>query len=894
MFKLLIRYSSLSLLSVLFLFTRVNSQNVTGGEISYKFLYRSGGEFPMNHYHVTIKLYKECQDIEGDLPSSVPLSVARINPDPVIPHYDGGTLYTHVPLTDFHITKADQNSCNPNQQPICYYVAEYSQDIGFLEDWGEYYLYVQSDVRKSGAFNNVSTDGIGKLSAGVMGYTITARIPGMLFTNIVTQPSSPVFKKEYPLILCAGQPFQYDFSAVDPDGDELSYAFVPAYQGYIYVTPRYPATADKPPFFFLFYYAAFSGASPLGSSVTLDPSSGRISGIAPPVPGKYLVAVEVTKTRNGTVVTRHRKEIQFIFSNCFYPRAQLDSTYKNCKGLDIKFSNYSTGNISKYFWDFGDPSTNADTSNLQEPSYHYPAPGTYTVKLLLNKGTTLCKDSAFATVIVDSGLNADFSALKSIAVCNQALYNFTNLSTQGINPINSYAWDFGEPSVTNDVSSMASPTYLYPTEGPKAVRLIIKNTLGCSDTAFKTIQASKSLLKAPPDTTICNLDNVPLNAFTNGYPGTFSWSPNYRISSLTSQSPLVNPQVDTTYYVTFTDATGCVTTDSVLVKVRSTVKIKIIQGDTTICRLDTIPITATHDGLNVTWRPAGYVTPVSPDGSQVNAFPYTTGDLIATAHFGSCIAEDTVFIKVVAQPQVTISSDTSVCLGAPVYLQATGGAFYLWAPASTLDDPLSPTPIAHPVAPTTYTVSVYDTLGCPKHTMATVRVNTFQGLIAIAEKDTMVVFGEPVQLNSNGGQYYHWSPSTWLSDPNISNPVARPMNDIVYTLRVSNDDGCADSTKVHIRAFKDADIYVPTAFTPNNDGLNDIFRVFPISFSLTELKIFDRWGNIVFATSDYTRGWDGKRNGIDVASGVYVWMASGKNIKTGAIVLKKGTITIIR
>jgi gliding motility-associated-like protein len=173
-------------------------------------------------------------------------------------------------------------------------------------------------------------------------------------------------------------------------------------------------------------------------------------------------------------------------------------------------------------------------------------------------------------------------------------------------------------------------------------------------------------------------------------------------------------------------------------------------------------------------------------------------------------------------------------------------------------------------------------------------VTTFQGLIAYAEKDTMVVFGEPIQLYSSGGLYFHWSPATWLSDANISNPIARPMNDIVYTLRVSDDNGCADSTDVRIKAFKDADIYVPTAFTPNNDGLNDLFKVFPVSFSLSELKIFDRWGNTVFATKDYTKGWDGKRNGIDLGTGVYVWVASGKNLKTGATVSKKGTITLIR
>ena len=591
---------------------------------------------------------------------------------------------------------------------------------------------------------------------------------------------------------------------------------------------------------------------------------------------------------------RHRKEIQFLFSNCTWPRAQLDSTYKNCKSTTINFTNYSTGQISKYFWDFGDPSTNADTSNLAQPSWHYATPGIYQVKLFLNKGTTLCKDSAFANVIVDSGLNASFDSRRSLSVCNEALYDFTNLSTAGANPISGFSWDFGEPTVTTDFSIVQDPSYLYPTDGHKMVRLIIKNDIGCADTAYKIVQAFESLMQAPNDTIVCNLDTIALQTNTNGYPGSFSWTPNYNISSLNSPAPLVHPQTDTTYYVTFTDTTGCVTRDSVFVKVRDSVAISIDNIDTTICRLDTLLVSATHDGLSVTWQPAASVIPVNPDGSVVHAFPFTTGDLIATAHFGSCFSEDTIRIKVVPQPQVTISDDTTVCLGAPVYLQANGGAFYLWAPAATLDNPLLSNPVAHPKSNTIYTVSVYDTLGCPKHTMATVKVTTFRGLIAIAEKDTMVVMGEPVQLSGTGGQYYHWSPSSWLSDPNIANPVARPFDDIVYTLTISNDDNCTDSARVKIRAFKDPDIYVPTAFTPNNDGLNDLFKVYPVGFFLKDLKIYDRWGGLLFMTTDPAKGWDGKNKGEVLAAGTFVWVATGTNKKTGAPVFKKGQITLIR
>jgi gliding motility-associated-like protein len=158
----------------------------------------------------------------------------------------------------------------------------------------------------------------------------------------------------------------------------------------------------------------------------------------------------------------------------------------------------------------------------------------------------------------------------------------------------------------------------------------------------------------------------------------------------------------------------------------------------------------------------------------------------------------------------------------------------------------------------------------------------------------MVVQGEPVQLQGYGGQYYQWKPASWLSNSSVSNPVARPLDDILYTMIISNDDNCTDSATVKIRAFKDPDIYVPTAFTPNSDGLNDLFRVVPVGFILTELKIFDRWGNIVFVTRDETKGWDGTFRGQPLATGTFIWVATGKNKKTASIVNKKGQITLIR
>lgn len=865
----------------------VRSQTVAaGGEIGYKFLrVQIVGDNAFNVYLITVKVYKECVET-ASLPFSVSLDFYINSSQANYPSLGNKTLQK----TNSYITSQYPNSCSSPNERICYQVGVYAGEVFLPTILNDILAAYQDGDRKLDGFVNIATNNPLKLSPGVMGFTFTTNIPGRMVADNGPYSSSPVFNIEYPLILCTNDFFQYNFSATDPDDDSLSYSFAPAFQGYDYVTG---GVAGHPPFKLIKYKIGFSPSSPFGSTVAIDPRTGIISGTAPPVPGRYAAVVLITEYRNKKAISTHRKEMQFIFKNCTWPFAQLDSTYKNCNSLNIQFTNHSGGPIQTYFWDFGDPTSDADTSNIKEPNYTYPGPGVYTAKLLINKGTNLCKDSAFCTVIVDNGMTADFTIQRTPGICNIASYDFTSTSTQGANPITKWYWDFGDRSTQTDVSILPNPTYIYGSEGLKTIMLIVGNAIGCSDTAFKTLNIYKTLLHAPNDTTTCYLDTIRLNA-TTGHTGTYTWSPNYNISSLNIADPLVSPAVNTIYYVTFTDTTGCTATDSVEIIVRTTVNMSIPYSDTTICKGDKFEITSIHDGLNVTWQPVNAVTTISADGSIASIHPLNTMAIIATSHVGSCNNSDTINIRVVPPPNVTISEDTSVCYGAPVYLQATGGSHYEWKPAEFLNNPNIPIPVANPFHDIIYTVFVSDTLGCPKVITRSVKITTFRGLFAKAGVDTMIVEGEPVQLTGNGGSHYQWLPSTYLSDANIANPVARPIADITYLLRISDDKNCVDFDSVKIRTFKEPDIYVPNAFTPNGDGKNDLFYVFPVGFSLDYLKIFDRWGNLVFVTADYTKGWDGTFNGKQLNSAAFVWVATGKNKKTDQPVIKKGSIMLIR
>jgi gliding motility-associated-like protein len=155
--------------------------------------------------------------------------------------------------------------------------------------------------------------------------------------------------------------------------------------------------------------------------------------------------------------------------------------------------------------------------------------------------------------------------------------------------------------------------------------------------------------------------------------------------------------------------------------------------------------------------------------------------------------------------------------------------------------------------------------------------------------------GQSVQLFvTGGGTTFQWSPAQWLNDPSIKNPIAKPLQDIMYTVTVSNDAGCidVDSVLIHIKTFNG--LYVPSAFTPGNDGLNDILKPFVgVEYTLSEFSVFNRWGQKVFSTSQNGKGWDGKSNGQPQGTGVYIWLIKVTD-QQKKVIEKKGTVTLIR
>ncbi len=165
---------------------------------------------------------------------------------------------------------------------------------------------------------------------------------------------------------------------------------------------------------------------------------------------------------------------------------------------------------------------------------------------------------------------------------------------------------------------------------------------------------------------------------------------------------------------------------------------------------------------------------------------------------------------------------------------------------------------------------------------------------ANAGNDTTVIVNTPLQLQATGGGVYSWSPAIGLNNPTIQNPIAILEDDTKYFLTVTTAEGCTDVDEINITVFKGSAVYVPTGFTPNGDGLNELLRPFCVGIKKLEyFSVYNRWGGLVYNTKTIGAGWNGTIKGSRQSSGVYVWKVKAIDF-AGKVYDMKGTTTLIR
>jgi gliding motility-associated-like protein len=871
---------------ILLLFARYGfAGHIAGGEMYYKYI--GPGTSPnSSQYQVTLRLFRECHPVgtAAPLPGDVYIGIFR-NTGPA-------TLMTTVDVqqsSNTFISLKQVLSCIINPPEICYQVATYSFTQELADDSLGYILSYQTCCRSNSILNVQFFDIPGGQGPGE-GATYSCAIPGTKILD-TAHNSSAVFNIKDTVLICKSKNIDLDFSATDPDGDSLTYSFCSAYNRGIATDSR-NVTPSAPPYTDVTYKSGYSGFQPMGSDIVIDPATGHITGMAPTV-GAYVINVCVAEWRNGNIISVHRKDFMVRVGDCDFAAAELKPSYLTCDGFTLNFENESTSSgIHSYYWEFGDTSS-TNISTDPTPTHTYADSGTYNVKLVINRGEE-CTDSTVTKALVYPGFFPDFKVTGS---CVLNPYQFTDLTTSKYGIVNSWHWDFGDPSVTSDTSTIQNPAYKYPSKDSVLIQLIVTNSKGCIDTVAKAINISDRPTITLPfhDTLICNIDTLQLHSTAGTASAIYSWSPSYNISNVNTSNPFVSPKTTTTYAVTVNDK-GCTNTDSVRVTVIS--KVELFAGnDTAICQTDTIQLLPVTNALYFTWTPSTSLS----DAKAKNPFtaPLSNTQYKVVGSVGKCNASDVINIVVSPYPLVNAGTDASICFGQTTTLNAsTNAPNFAWSPISSLMNANTLTPIAGPGATTSYILTAVNNAGCLKPVYDTITVNVIPPVPAFAGHDTLVVANQPLQLNATGGTLYSWTPATGMDNPNIANPVVTldaHYDSVTYKVKVSTPEGCYAYDDIKVIVFKtQPDIFVPTGFTPNHDALNDILKPTLVGIKqFNYLKIFDRWGVMVFSTTQQGQGWDGTYAGIQQSSGTYVFMAQGIDY-TGKLITKKGTVVLIR
>ncbi len=469
-------------------------------------------------------------------------------------------------------------------------------------------------------------------------------------------------------------------------------------------------------------------------------------------------------------------------------------------------------------------------------------------------------------------------------ICSGDNFMIGTAPSAGLN----YVWT---PATNLTNANIANPMFSVTNNGPAFTYhtyIVQTDSLGPGCASFDTVTISvepnpQVILSA--DTMICKGETSVIS--TSGF-GNFIWADNN-----TTFPRTVAPDSTATYVVVSQNQACPDISDSITINV---VPFGGVEAgpDQFLCSGDGVRIgDLPNNGYSYSWSPTSGLsnaTSSNPMVSHVNNSTTTqTYTYIVTADSAGCSVQDTVLVTVDPENWVDAGPDIDICPGDSITVTAAGFDSVYWVggtgSATLVDWPTSNTNYiagaSGDICPT-----AYDTV------MVTVGLSGFQ-----MSDDTTILLGESFQIVTTGNwSSYQWSPALIMSCSNCGNPIVSPDSTTTYTVIVTDENGCqlTDSVTIYIEIPTQCDGFeVASAFTPNNDGRNDVLPLYEVGVvELVIFKIYNRWGQEVFETADKTATWDGtfKDKPQDQGTFVYYLIYQCEGQET----TKSGNITLIR
>ncbi len=649
-----------------------------------------------------------------------------------------------------------------------------------------------------------------------------------------------------------------------------------------------------PPFF-----VTFNNTSTNYTTLSWDFGDGNFSSSVNPthfyyIPGNYIVKLRTTgpggcsDEKFSTIIVKGPNGV-FSYTNII-----------GCDSVRTNFKASSKNNLS-FIWDFSDGTTIKTTDS--SISHTYTNSGFYLPKVILQDSSGCQVPITGTDTIKVLTVQSNFAAATN-TLCDAGNVTFNDSSISN-DVLTNWKWNFGDGTT----SLQQNPTHYYTAPGLYTVNLAVSTTNGCMDTITKIGYikvAARPDIDITGSTAGCELSMFTFNGiFLQPDTSIVTWKwdfGNGQIASLQiPPSQTYSPAGNYIVSAIATNSSGCMDTASRAITINPLPDINAGK-DAFLCLGTPVQLQASGANAYQWLSPTNFLSCINCSNPVTTTPDDITYVVKGTNNFG-CTAVDSINLRVKKPFTITVTPQAdSICSGQSVQLNSSYAENYLWAPAAGLNNSFIQNPIASPATNTLYKLLAFDSAKCFKDS-AYVNISVFKYPVVNAGQDKTIKIGTSITLAptySNDVTNWLWTPAAGLSCTNCPAPVAMPFVNTTYTLIVQNKGGCSAEDQVTIFMIcNNENIFIPNTFSPNGDGVNDIF--FPRGTGLNRIrgmKIFNRWGELVFEKSNFyandpSSGWNGLVGGKKVPPDVYTFVID-VICDNGQVVSQNGNVTLLK
>lgn len=558
-------------------------------------------------------------------------------------------------------------------------------------------------------------------------------------------------------------------------------------------------------------------------------------------------------------------------TNCCTFTLSANVTPPSCGNTDGSIAITATNGSGNYSYSW---SANAASGNIA--TANNLGPGTYNLTVTDNTYANCFIDTSFTLTSPNAPVITSVNTIQE--TCSGTNDGSITLSASGGTGILSYGWssnaNTGNSATANN---LAAGNYSYTITDANNCQAVGSTNLLAGICCNLQTSASST-------PTTCGLSNgsFSVSIVSGGQPN-YTYSLNNGPNNSSNQ---FSNLAAGNYSLVTTDGVGCKDTLSINIAPSSNpLSSSVTTTDVNCFGGNDGTATAIVNGAvgNVNYNWSNSLTTPSIQSLAVGSYSFTATDQ------NGCTTSASGQVNQPTSLAINLGEDTSVCSIEPFVINAPlGFANYLW------NDGQQSSAITA-ITSGNYAVTVTNSSGCTASDNININLGSTTTIdlgndITIYEGNSIGIFPT---ISGNGGGNYLWLPSETLNCGDCKNPVASPLENTTYTLNYTDNNGCLSVDSIQIVVIPIGDLFFPTAFSPNGDGYNDQYKIYGSSVKNLVLKIYNRWGELVFETSNINEGWDGTYKSTPQPIGVYVY--TGVATFMNNITLDyKGSITLIR